>query len=574
MAKVPPLGFGLGLRTKHYGWILEHRPRVDWFEIVSENFLGVGGRPRQNLEAFRAQYPLVAHGVGLSIASTDEVPEAYLAALAQLVHEIEPRLVTDHLCWTRHRGQNSHDLLPVAYTRASLLHVKERVQQVQDRLKRRIFLENPSAYVSFNESEMEEAAYLRELCDLSGCGVLLDVNNLYVNSQNLGMDPGAYFDALRGEDICYFHLAGHSVLPDIRIDTHDEPVPPAVWDLYRLAAQRFPHVPTLVEWDDNLPEFPGLLAELAKAKEAHAQATAGVSLATATSASYEPRATTAERVPTGGSWKKAQDDFWAVMTAAANVEPGDANALRLVDGTLPTKAERGLNAYVDAYFFRIADSIRETYPALDNVLGASAFYQLLKPFLVVRPPTEANLKYAARGLSDHLMTCALPADYGVPRAVLRDLAALEWARADVYDEVDGPSAVGPGALHELGADDWESVRFGFVKALRLVRGAFAVAPVLAAVGNGEAPARPVEAASSYLVIRPALDPEVHTIAEDAAALLAPLMEGQTFLEACSAAAAAAGLEELDGDFVGAQIAHLSEWVGQGLVCAIETGAPA
>lgn len=563
-----PLGFGLGLRTKHYGWILDNRPAVDWFEIVSENFLSVGGRPRRKLAAIREHYPLVAHGVGLSIGSTDNIPEAYLTALAQLVHEIEPRFVTDHLCWTRHHGQNSHDLLPLAYTRAALRHVKERVQHVQDRLKRRIFLENPSAYVSFTASEMDEASFLRELCDVSGCGVLLDVNNLYVNAQNLGMDADAYLNAMRAEDICYFHLAGHTVLPDIRIDTHDEPVPPAVWELYREAARRFPHVPTLLEWDDNLPEFPQLMAELEQARAFHTESTRGLSLNGVTAASFQPRLAMTD-APDIAAWKITQDAFWDVMTSPVNVAPNDERAAKLVDSSRATKAERGLNAYVDAYFFRIAASICETYPSLNNVLGNQNFYRLLKPFLAVHPPTEANLKYAARALPEYLMTCDLPADCGVPQRVLRDLAALEWARADIYDEADNADLVSIESLMALQPDDWESVRFVFVKALRLVHCDFAIEPVLAAVACGAVPERPVAAATFYLVTRPADDPEIEVVDDRPAALLTALLAGESFLDACTAAATKAGLDELDGDFVGMMIGYLREWVGRGLVGAMQ-----
>lgn len=563
------LGFGLGLRTKHYAHVLEHRPPIDWFEVVTENFLNAGGRPRRNLEAFRELYPLVTHGVGLSIASTDPISPNYLKSLHSLVKDLEPALVTDHLCWTRHHGQNSHDLLPVAYTRATLLHVKERVQQVQDLLKRRIYLENPSAYVSFAASEMDEAMFLRELCDLSGCGVLLDVNNLYVNSQNLGMDPFRYLDTIRGEDVCYFHLAGHTVLPDIRIDTHDEPVPAAVWDLYKQAARRFPHVPTLIEWDDNLPEFPGLVAELDKAREVHAAATAGLSIRSATSASYEPRVTVTERASTA-AWAATQDAFWGLMVADRNVPRGDPTVEGLVDTSRPTRPERGMNAYVDAYFFRLADAIRDTYKALDNVIGASAFYKILRGFLPAHPPTEANIKYAARGLSGYLLTCDLPDNYGVPREVLRDLAALEWARVDVADEADAASPLGLGALGELQPDDWERVRFTFVNALRLVCTDYDVQPVIAAVYDGETPARPAVSPTAYLVSRPDLDAEVAIIEADAAALLAPMLAGATFLEACQTAAIAAGAE-LDGAFVSARIAFLTGWFQQGLVCGIELG---
>ena len=253
--------FGVGFRTPHAGEIARAPGPVDWFEVLSDHYLGVGGTRRALLERLRAAHPVALHGVSLSIAGSEPLDRRYLDGLAVLAAWLEPVFVSDHLCWTALGGHESHDLLPVACTREVLEHVAARVAHVQDRLKRRLLLENASAYVAFRAREMEEADFLAELARRTGCGVLLDVNNLVVNAANLGVDPKRALEALPAEAVGYMHLAGHAVLPDVRIDTHDAEVPGAVWTLFEAAVQRFPAAGVILERDDNLPEYGQLVAE-------------------------------------------------------------------------------------------------------------------------------------------------------------------------------------------------------------------------------------------------------------------------------------------------------------------------
>ena len=215
------LGHGIGLRTKHFAQFLAERPPVDWVEAVTENFMAPGGRPISVLEKVRAEVPVVLHGVSLAIGSVDPIPERYLAELAAIVRRVEPALVSDHLCWGTHRGQYLHDLLPLPYTEESLAHVASRVQQVQERLGRQLLLENPSSYVAFKDSTMTEWEFLAELTRRSGCGILLDVNNVYVSAHNFGFDPLEYLRGIPVDRVGYFHLAGHSDKGKYLLDSHD-----------------------------------------------------------------------------------------------------------------------------------------------------------------------------------------------------------------------------------------------------------------------------------------------------------------------------------------------------------------
>jgi uncharacterized protein (UPF0276 family) len=267
MPKPSSLGFGLGLRPFYYPDILEAKPPVDWFEVVSENFMIPGGKPLAVLERIRADYPIILHGVSMSIASTAPLDLDYLKALKHLADRFEPVLVSDHLCWTGVHGVNLHDLLPVPYTSEALSHVVDRISQVQDILGRQIMIENVSSYVTFAESEMDEWTFVRELSERADCWLLLDVNNVFVSAFNHDFEPKKFIETIPVERVAQFHLAGHSEYETHKIDTHDQPVCDEVWALYALACERFGPVSTLIERDDNFPPFAELVAELDHARD-------------------------------------------------------------------------------------------------------------------------------------------------------------------------------------------------------------------------------------------------------------------------------------------------------------------
>jgi hypothetical protein len=272
---VPYLGHGVGLRTKHFPRVLEGTARIDWFEAISENFMIRGGRPLAVLERARALAPLVLHGVSLSLGSTDPLNESYLRELRALVDRFEPAWVSDHLCWGSIGGHYAHDLLPLPYTEEALAHVVERVGRVQDRLGRQILVENVSSYLTFAHSVMPEWEFLAEVAERADCGILLDVNNVYVSSVNHGFDAAAYVAAMPADRIGQIHLAGHSDKGTHLLDTHDGHVVPAVWDLYRLALRRFGPISTLVEWDDRIPDWEVLCAEAECARAVEAEVMGG-----------------------------------------------------------------------------------------------------------------------------------------------------------------------------------------------------------------------------------------------------------------------------------------------------------
>ena len=256
------LGFGLGLRPQHFHDVLEQKPDLDWFEVISENFMVAGGKPRYYLQQIREHYPIVMHGVSLSIGSTEPLDQSYLRQLKQLMNDLQPAWLSDHLCWTGVDGVNSHDLLPLPYTEEAIQHVVERLDQVQDFLGRQILLENVSSYISYQESELTEWEFYSEVVERADCLMLLDINNIYVSARNHGFDPQAYINAIDADRVQQFHLAGHSDYGSYVIDTHDHDIPDPVWQLYRDALKRFGPVSTMIERDDHIPSLDALIAEL------------------------------------------------------------------------------------------------------------------------------------------------------------------------------------------------------------------------------------------------------------------------------------------------------------------------
>ena len=260
-------GLGLGLRSKHFNYILEHKPDVDWFEVISENFMDSGGRPRQVLRQVSEMYPIVMHGVSLSIGSTDPLNREYLTKLKALAAEMRPLWISDHLCWTGVNGLNTHDLLPVILNEESLKHICGRINEVQDFLGRPMVFENPSTYLTFKQSTITEWDFLRYMAEETGCGLLLDVNNVYVSGFNNDFDPVHYIQQMPHDRIVQMHIAGHQHCGDYIIDTHDRKVVQDVLKLFNLAWQLTGGVATLLEWDNHIPEFEDYHAELLKARK-------------------------------------------------------------------------------------------------------------------------------------------------------------------------------------------------------------------------------------------------------------------------------------------------------------------
>lgn len=263
----PDLGFGIGLRSVHYQHILDHWPAIDWFEILSENYMDTGGRPLHVAERVAGRYPVALHGVSLSVGSTDPLNLDYLRKLKALATRLGARWVSDHLCWTGVSGLNTHDLLPMPYTDESLKHTVSRVRQVSDILERPLILENPSTYLEFADSTWTEWDFLATLAEEADCGLLLDVNNVYVSAYNHHYDPYQYIDRIPADRVVQYHLAGHTNHGTHILDTHSDHVIDVVWDLYRHACRRTGAAATLLEWDEDIPSFEVVHAEALKARE-------------------------------------------------------------------------------------------------------------------------------------------------------------------------------------------------------------------------------------------------------------------------------------------------------------------
>jgi hypothetical protein len=556
---VPAPRFGVGFRSPHFDEIVASPGAVDWLEVVADHFIGVGGPRRARLERLRADHAIALHGVSLSIASSGALREDYVRGLRVLADRIDPVFVSDHLCWTARGGHESHDLLPVAYTREVLAHVAERVARVQDLLGRRLLLENATVYVAFRQDEMDEAEFLAELCRRTGSGVLLDVNNLYVNAENLGVDPMRHLTAIPADAVGYLHLAGHAVLSDVRIDTHDADVPWPVWELFDAVARRFPDAGVIVERDDALPSFAAITAEAATARARHARARAD---ATGPEVS---RAPSAPRPAATTPWRALQDALWLRLVDKplgfdhARV-PGLDTVFR---DDAPVRAARGMRVYSDAYTASLRRALAANFPALARVLGAADFDALAAAYLRAHPPASPDFRSLGATLAEFVRSFAFTADYGVASGVLADLVALEQASIEVSDAPDEPEPLGPSALATIPPAAWEDARFHFGDAFRIVRGAFDVLPVVEAVARGEMPARPAVGAVTYLVCRPDGAVHMERLQPDETAVLEALVAGCGFADAC-------GGRDADAARAGARVVF--DAFARGMVVGIEQKA--
>jgi uncharacterized protein (UPF0276 family) len=414
----PQLGFGLGLRAKHMPHIFEHTPAVDWFEIISENYMDTGGKPRRNLARIAEHYPIVMHGVSLSIGTVDPLNSEYLHKLKRLIDEVNPAWVSDHLCWTGVAHKNTHDLLPVPYTEEALKHIVQRIREVQDFLERPIALENPSTYLEFKSSSMPEAEFIARMAEESGCNLLLDVNNVYVTCYNHRLDAKAYLDSLPLDRVIQIHLSGHTNKGTHIIDTHDDHVVDEVWNLYKYVVQKSGRTPnTMIEWDDKIPEFPVLCSELEKARAAAKAANDYALLDLAkTTVPY-----VVNEKPSLVSQQETLQD--AIMQG----EKQDNKPTEWIRDKADFPAEKQLGVYVNAYRWRLFDVVVEDYSVLKAYLGEDKFDALINDFISAVPPQHFNVARYAALLPAYLQTHA-------PHDVFAgELCALETGIAQIAD---------------------------------------------------------------------------------------------------------------------------------------------
>jgi hypothetical protein len=375
---------------------------------------------------------------------------------------------------------------------------------------------------------MPEADFLAALCRETGCGVLLDVNNLLVNAANLGIDPAGYLAALPEDAVGYLHLAGHAVLPDVRIDTHDAEVPAAVWDLFDSAVRRFPRASVIIERDDRIPPFEALAAEAGQARARHRAATRRAI------ATQEARGAVRLRTEPGEgqSWRALQGDFWSrLVDKPLGFEHRDLGGLLAED--LPVRAARGMRVYSDAYTASLRSALATNFPALARVISPADFEGLVAAYLRAHPPHGHSFHALGAHLAEFVRSHPFASEYCVPREALAELAALEQAQLEVQDAPDAPGAVPPEALAEVAPDAWERARFAFAPALRVVRARHDVAPAAEAVAAGRDPEPPCAGEVAYLVYRAGAGVRTERLGAREAALLEALLAGRRFAEACA-----------------------------------------
>ena len=537
----PAIAAGVGLRVPHYRDFLEQRPKVGWLEVHTENFLARSGWDWHVLSTLRRDYPISLHGVGLGLGSARGFSESHLERVRALVADVEPMLVSEHLCWGAVSDRNLNDLLPLALDSAALDLLCERVGRVQDVLGRQVLLENVSTYVRFRSDQMSEAEFMAALSRRTGCGLLLDVNNLYVNQINHGEDALAAIAAIAPGSVGEIHLAGHLVTPAAVIDHHGAAVAPEVWQLYKAALARFGHVPTVIEWDTDVPPVDVLLAEAAKAD----------TIATA----YAPRAAVApmQLAPrTGGraeALARSQDAFArALFDPAGEAEllaqvGSDAGRFGLYRGNLTATWDKVLSA---------------AYPVIRQLVGEEFFTALSRAFGMANPSTDADLNNFGADFPVFLASFEHVAQF----PYLPDMARFEWALHRQHFAPDA-AVVTAAQLGSLDPTRFEQTRASLHPACSLFKSDWAILPLWQAHQPDSGVGFPSDMAESScgVIVRPRWKCEVAAMPASAHAALAALAAGDNFGAALDAAFA------LDDNFD--VPAHLAQWIALGVFSSLE-----
>lgn len=581
----PYIGHGVGLRTRHYARALEGELDVDWVEVVSENFFGAGGRPARVLERVREAMPVVLHGVSLGIGSIDAPDPEYLERLRALIDQVEPAWVSDHLCWSTHQGLHSHALLPLPLTPSSLAAVADRVMRAQDFLGRQLLLENTSSYVTYRADSMHEWEFLSELCARTDCLLLLDLNNVLVSCTNHGWDPQQYLDGIPGERVWQFHLANHSDRGHYKFDSHLGAVPDEVWALYRDALARWGPISSLVEWDEDTPEWAVLRAEQRRAVQIAEQVLPDAA------ALREPwhrrpqidlhRPRAQAEADETDSLAAAQALLWKVISfptgAADMLESSPASVREAVEQTFAQtqgfeRVER-LEVYANDYYWRLAGVLETHFPTVAWMLGHVQFHNLVTDYVLVSPSHEPDLRRYSRDFPSFLSQH----EQGVAQPELIEVAWIELDRAQILALAD-EHPITPANLASIELDSWPQLRFVAGKTVRLRATTRPFSPMFTLCRGGQS----LELARKHhppklghtLIWRQDLTVYHRDLEASEAAALQALLEGKCFLEICAAASGAEAEAELDGEAGDAanpeQVARwLLRWVEAGLIARVK-----
>lgn len=530
------LGFGIGLRAPHYRDFLERRPPADWLEVHTENYLAPGGWDVRVLETLRKDYPISLHGVGLGIGSARGFSEAHLQRICDVVRRIEPALVSEHLCWSAVGDRHLNDLLPMPLTQVALDMVCQRVELVQERLGRRILLENVSTYVRFQADTMSETGFLSEVAARTGCGILLDINNLYVNQCNHGENASEAMLAIPAHAVGEMHLAGHLVTPDAVIDRHGDHVAQAVWDLYASAVERFGKVPTLIEWDTDVPALDVLLAEAQRAREVAATV-----------------------------WQRKEAEQLAVVQQTFSNALFDARsemmAVPMFKGDAQRTAQR-LALYRGNLTGSWAKALASAYPVLHALVGEEFFAALARAFGKEHPSNDGDLNRFGEQFADFLDRFPHVADY----PYFPDMARLEWALHQAHYAGDA-SPIDAAWLAHMTPEQMGAARFVFHPACRLIASEWAVVQAWRAHQSEAEKFPDALARREYgVIIRPQWKADVLAIDAATHAALSAMMRGEPLGTALDAAL------EIDQAFAFGE--QLQQWLRHGLFVTAEFSAPA
>jgi len=550
-------GHGLGLRPPHYKDFLAARQPVDWLEIITDNFLVEGGKPLVVLDALRRDYPMAMHGVAMSIGAPGSVDLDYLLRVKALAERIDPLWVSDHLCWIGPGPQQLHDLYPLPYTEEAARHVITQIRRAQDVLQRRLVLENVSSYLDFKQSTASEWEFLAHVAVEADCLLLVDVNNVYVSGVNHGFDPVHYLRALPAGRVQQIHLAGHCQQGAYIIDTHDHPVAPAVWDLYRQACQLFGPVAAMIERDANIPELPILLDELAIARD----------IARACATAPEPRATMPAPLRTTWPAPQGRPDSPRLAQTQQTLRdyilaPGDGDArdaaaalVRVRDGADGADSSRRLGIYHHAYRARLVDVLADTFAKTCLFMGSDTFDDDAREYAVTHPPMVRSLNRYGADFPDYLAR-RYP---GNPE--LLELARLDW---DLRTCFDGPDA--PALDAQRAASDpqrgWLDRSEPLHGSLRLRQVHTNVVSLWQAIDSDAEVPEPVrrDSATSLLVWRKQLQPHFQTLDPDQARFVQHLQAGASINTACAELAGSATLPDP------ARLGNwLRDWLQEGLL---------
>lgn len=509
-------GFGLGLRTPHYQDFLRELQPVDWLEIITDNYLVDGGKPLVLLDQIRANYPMVMHGVAMSIGASQGVDDAYLQRVKALADRVQPLWISDHLCWIGPGPEQLHDLYPLPFTDEAAKLVVTQIRRVQDVLQRRFVLENVSSYIDYKQSASSEWQFLNYIAQEADCLLLLDVNNVYVSSVNHGFDPLHYLAGMPADRIQQIHLAGHSEHVDHIIDTHDHPVAAPVWNLYRDACRLFGTVPTMIERDDNIPELAELIAEVQMAREIAAEtdfvgARLGAINTAQTTLASRPRPLL--QVPLRTTQQRLANHVLARPDNAI------AEQLRAANGV---DVARRLGIYSNAYRARLAEVLADTYAKTLLYIGSDAFDQHARDFAVTHPPLVRSLNRYGAAFVAHLQAC-------YPHSPeLWQLAQLDWDLRACFDGTDVPTLNAAVAAADL-ESAWLTRERALHPSLVLREITMNVIAIWHAIDDDvEVPAvAPLAEPTTLAVWRKALQPHFRTLDANEAAFLCGLAEGDS-----------------------------------------------